>query len=102
MSLTDTAVPFVVTMAVALAISSYMLFDPADWLFELMELTWMSYSFRFFLLVLSLGGFALSYVSERILLPELARFVGIARAKLRPLHRKKRKEYKIVLEGMRI
>lgn len=94
--------PFVVTMVVALAISSYMLFDPAEWLFNLMELTWMSMGFRAFVLALAIGGFALQYASERVLLPKLAKFIGVARKKLRPQDQKKRKEYKVVLEGMRV
>lgn len=95
-------VPFVVTMVVALAISSYMLFDPADWLFDLMELTWMSFSFRGFIVALAVGGFSISYAAERILFPRLAKFIGVARTRLRPEHQKKRKEYKVVLEGMRV
>jgi len=95
-------VPFVVTMGIAIAISSYMLFDPAEWLFDLMELTWMSVSFRIFILVLAIGGFCISYTSERMLFPHMAKWIGQANARLRPGHRKKRKEYKLVLESMRI
>lgn len=94
--------PFVITMVVAVAISTYMLLDPADWVTDLMELTWMSMSFRGFIVVLALGGFALSYLAERILLPKIAKAIGVLRARLRPEHRKKRKEYKLILEGMRI
>lgn len=94
--------PFVLTMAVAFAISSYMLFDPAPWLEDVMELTYMSVSFRVFVLVLAIGGFAVSYAAERLLLPRIAKWIAQARAKLRPEHQKKRKEYKLVLEAMRI
>ena len=96
------SVPFVLTMAVAFAISSYMLFDPAPWLEDVMELTYMSVSFRVFVLVLAIGGFAVSYAAERLLLPRIAKWIAQARAKLRPEHQKKRKEYKLVLEAMRI
>ena len=96
-----TTVPFVLTMAVAIAISSYMLFDPPPWLSSMMELTWMSSSFRIFVLVLAVGGFAVSYSSERLLFPRLAKWIGKTRAKLRPEHQKKRKEYKLVMESMR-
>ena len=89
-------------MVVAIAISTYMLFDPADWLFDLMELTWMSNHFRGFIVALAAGGFAVSYASERVLLPILAKWIGLARAKLRPSHQKKRKEYKLILERMRM
>ena len=89
-------------MVVAIAISTYMLFDPAPWLFDLMELTWMSMAFRGFIIALAVGGFSISYASERVLFPKLAKYIGIARTKLTPQHQKKRKEYKLILEGMRI
>jgi cation-transporting ATPase 13A2 len=93
--------PFVVTLLVALAISSYMLFDAAPWLYELMELTWMSVGFRVFVLVLGMGSFACSYLAERQIFPRLAGLVG--RARVRWTGRaKKRKAYKVILEGMRI
>jgi len=88
-------------MALAVAISTYMLFDPAPWLSDLMELTYMSISFRGFVLVVAIGGFAISYLAERYLFPGLAKWIGRTRARLRPQHPKKRKEYKIVLESMR-
>lgn len=93
--------PFVVTMLVALGLSSYMLFDPAPWLMEWMELTWMSSKFRVFVLVLAIGSFACSYLAERQLFPRLAKWIGKARTKWRG-RQKKTKEYKIIKEGMRI
>ncbi|KAK6433634.1 hypothetical protein LTR95_010188 [Oleoguttula sp. CCFEE 5521] len=92
--------PFVATMMVALGISSYMLFDPAPWLYELMELTWMSEYFRIFILVLATGAFACSYLSEKLLFPRLAGVVGRLKLKLSG-KQKVRKEYKVILEGMR-
>lgn len=89
-------------MVVAVGISLYMLFDPAEWLYSLMELTWMSMSFRGFIVVLAVGSFSCSYLAERLLFPRLAKWIGKANAKLRPSHQKKRKEYKIVLESMRM
>ncbi|KAK4983511.1 hypothetical protein LTR50_007185 [Elasticomyces elasticus] len=93
--------PFVVTMVVALAISSYILFDPAEWLYNLMELTWMSMKFRIFILVLAVGGFVCSYVAEKLLFPHLARWIGKAKERWGG-RKKKRKQYKTVLESMRI
>ena len=93
--------PFVVTMALALGVSSYMLFDPAPWLVDFMKLTWMSPRFRVFLLVLALASFIVCYLAERQVLPRLARWLGKAIQKW-GRSKKKRKEYKIILEGMRI
>jgi len=93
--------PFVVTMFVALAISTYMLLDPADWLYKLMELTFMSTKFRVFILVLGLGYFACSFLAEGQLFPRMAKWIGRLNQRLRG-KRKKRKEYKQILENMRI
>lgn len=93
--------PFVITMAVALGISTYMLFDPAPWIEDLMELTWMSPEFRIFILVLGIGAFLVSYLAERQLFPSLARGIGKLKQRFSKTP-KKRKEYKIILEDMRI
>lgn len=89
-------------MVVVVGISSYMLFDPAPWLYDLMELTWMSMSFRVFIVALATGSFACSYLAERLLFPRLAKWIGKANAMLRPSRTKKSKEYKLILESMRI
>lgn len=90
-------VPFVITMITAIFISSYLLFDPAKWLTNLMELTYMPESFKTFLLVLGVAGFTVGYFSEKWAFPALARSVGHWKKTL--LHRvKKRKQYKVILE----
>ncbi|KAF2811181.1 P-type ATPase-like protein [Mytilinidion resinicola] len=93
--------PFVITMVVTLLVATYMLFDPAHWLYKLMDLTKMDMGFKVFILVLAAGGFAISYTAEKYLLPRLARGIGRFTVWLRPQWRKKRKEYKVVLESMR-
>ena len=99
--LTVPAVPFVVTMVVSLLLATYMLFDPAHWLYDLMQLTYLPHYFKVFLLALAIGGFAVSYVAERFMFPPLARLIGKANTKLRPSRKKRRKEYKVVAEEMR-
>ncbi|KAF2199314.1 hypothetical protein GQ43DRAFT_482568 [Delitschia confertaspora ATCC 74209] len=86
--------PFVVTMVVTLLATTYMLFDAAQWLFDLMELTPMSNSFKMFLLALGVGNFVIAYLSERFLFPALARWIGIAKVRVNPKWKKKRKTYK--------
>ena len=93
--------PFVVTLLVALAISCYMLFDPAPWLSNLMELTWMSPNFRIFILVLGAGYFACAYLAERQLFPHMARWIAQFNRSVCGKY-KKRKEYKLILEDMRM
>ncbi len=93
--------PFVITMFVTLAISSYMLFDPAPWLYELMELTFLSSMFKIFILVLGIGGFACMYLAERQIFPRLAKVIGKLKTRIRG-GGKKRKEYKVIIEGLRM
>jgi len=94
-------VPFVVTIVVALLIASYMLFDPALWLYHLMQLTRMSMGFKGWLFALAVGAFGIAYIAERQLFPELARLVGRFIRCLRPNKPKKRKQYKVLLEDLR-
>ena len=93
--------PFVITMGTTLAISSYILFDPAKWLYNLMHLTQTGHWFKIFILVLGMGGFACSYLAEKQFFPRLAKWIGKANTKWRG-KQKKRKEYKLILEDVRI
>lgn len=88
-------------MMTALFLSTYMLTDPAKWLTDLMELTYMSYDFKLFLLGLAATGFAVMYLSEIFVFPTMAKWIGILKVKIAPGTAKKRKEYKIIAEAMR-
>ena len=89
-------------MFIALGISSYMLLDPAQWVEQMLQLTFMSNGFKVFIIALAMGGFVCAYGSERFVLPTLAKFVGRTKDRLFPKRRKKRKEYKLILESMQI
>jgi cation-transporting P-type ATPase 13A2 len=93
-------VPFVVTIVVTLLMSLYMLLDPAEWLSNFMDLTEMSLEFELILLVLAAIGFAIAYVAERRIFPTVAKYIGRLKNGLRPSHQRRRKRYKIILEGM--
>ncbi|KAM5507570.1 hypothetical protein McanMca71_000837 [Microsporum canis] len=92
-------VPFVTTIITILLFSSYMLFQPADWLYKLMELTYMSPEFKIWILVLALGGFTAAWVCENHVFPKLARGIGRLSRWLRPHTKKQRRRYKVLLEG---
>ncbi|KAL1642529.1 hypothetical protein SLS61_009619 [Didymella pomorum] len=93
--------PFITTIFLALALSTYMLFDPADWVMQSMELTDMDVSFKVFLLVLGLGNFAVAYLAEGYLLPGLAKWIGVLKVKVGgEKWRKQRKQYKVIQESM--
>lgn len=79
-----------------------MLFRPSKWVVSVMQLTWMSNGFRGWLLALALGAFVLSWMAEGVVFPRLARIMGHARARLQPNYRKKRRQYKVLLEEMRL
>jgi len=93
-------VPFVVTIVVALLFSSYMLFDPSEGLSSFIQLTYLSWNFKTFILALGLGYIAVAWTSENYLLPRLAKLLGQAKTRLtrKP---KKRKEYKLIQGGMK-
>lgn len=94
--------PFITTIFLTLAITAYMLFDPAQWVMTWMELTFMDVGFRVFIMILGLGNFALAWVAERLLFPGLAKWIGVLKVKLGgEKGRKKRKEYKVIMEGMK-
>lgn len=93
--------PFVVTILVAFLFTSYMLFDPAEWLSRFIQLTKLSWKFRIFLLMLSLGGFGIAWLAEKRFFLWLAAAIAQIHLFFRPAHRKKRKAYKLLLEKMR-
>ena len=94
--------PFVVTIVVTSLFSFRMLFDPGVWLSRLMQLTDMSADFKVFVLVLALGGFACASIAERRVFMWLARLLGKVHKRVLPHRRKKRKQYKQLLEEMRM
>lgn len=95
-------VPFVVTIVVSLLFSVYMLVDPGIWLTDFMKLTEMSMNFKVFILILALGGFTCAWIAERHAFLWIAGLLGQAHDRIWPQRKKKRKEYKLLLEGMRI
>ncbi|CEJ54745.1 Putative P-type ATPase [Penicillium brasilianum] len=94
--------PYLCTIIIDLAIAGYMLFRPSEWVASVMELTFMSDGFRSWVVALALGAFALALMAETIAFPRLAHIIGHIRARLQPNYRKKRRQYKILLEQMRL
>ena len=91
-----------VTIVATTLFSAYMLFDPGDKLANLMQLTEISVDFKIFVLVLALGGLACAEIFERRVSLWLARLLEMLNDGLWPRRRKKRKEYKRLLQDMRI
>ncbi|MCJ1378786.1 hypothetical protein MMC17_001885 [Xylographa soralifera] len=94
--------PFVVTIVVALLFSAYMLLDPGAGFAEFMQLTFLSTNFKIFILILATGGFICAWIGERHIFPQLAKAAGKTHDFIWPQRRKKRKEYKLLLDKMRI
>ncbi|KAJ5953419.1 hypothetical protein N7454_000315 [Penicillium verhagenii] len=93
-------VPYLCTIIVDLLIAVYMLFRPSKWVMSVLELTMMSDNYRGWILALALGMFILAWSAEVKVFPRLARIIGHARTRLQPNYRKKRRQYKVLLEGM--
>lgn len=94
--------PFVITIVVTLLISLYMLFDPAEWLAACMQLTYVTAGFKVFLLVLAIGGFVCAWIAEGRIFLWVARVLSQIHDYFWPHRRKKRKQYKLLQNSMRI
>ena len=94
--------PYLCTIIVNVLLSGYMLFRPSNWVSEVMELTFMSDVFKCWLLALAFGMFVLSWTAEKSIFPRVAQILGHTRARLQQNYRKKRKMYKVLLEGLRL
>lgn len=92
--------PFVTTIAATLAVSLYMVLgSPEGGLQGAMQLTWVSWDFRLFLVALGLLYLALAWAGEHYLFQRVAKGVGAVRWRVSG-GRKKRKEYKVIREEM--
>jgi cation-transporting ATPase 13A3/4/5 len=76
-----------------------MLFDPSEWLAKFMQLTYMSWDFRCFILILGIGYIALAWIAENYVLPKLGKYIGVLHIWVTGTP-KQRKTYKLVLEQM--
>ena len=104
--------PFIVTVITTALFSLYLLLDPAEPLARFMQLTYLSLSFKGVIVLLAAAGFAVAYWGEKKGFVWLARGVGRASEWVRYRRRgstgegggggKRRKEYKVLLEKMRI
>lgn len=90
------------TIVVTFLFSTYLLFDPGTWPADLMEITEMALDFKIFILLLAIAGFASGWIAERYVFLWIARLLGRTQDVLWPQHRKIRKEYKTLLEDMKI
>ena len=93
--------PFVTTISIALLITIYMVLGPARWLRELMQLTKISKHFSLYVMVLGLVYLIVAWTGEHIVFQRLARWIGHAKEKV-TRGSKKRKEYKVIQERMRL
>lgn len=92
--------PFVATITIAMLFTVHMITNPMHWLKKLMELTKMSWDFKLLLLLLGAGYLAVALAAERWVLPAAARAIGRIKLAITKTP-KKRKEYKLIQEGMR-
>ena len=76
-----------------------MLFTDYKWLDDFMDITPLSFGFEVFILVAAVATFALSYSSEKVFFPRLAKGFGLLKMKLRPKSAKTKKRYKVIAEA---
>lgn len=87
------------TITITMLCTLYMVLWPAPWLERLMELTYLSWDFKIFIIVLGLVYFALAWIGEHYVFQRFARMIGQVKEKVTK-RQKTRKEYKIIQEGM--
>lgn len=92
--------PFLCTIVVDILVVGYMLFRPSKWVARVMELTFMSDYYRIGLVILAVGFFASSWMAETFVFPRVARIMGHMRVRIQTKYRKKRRQYKVLLEEM--
>lgn len=90
-----------VTVLVLLVISTYMLMLPAHWLKHLMQLSKMGTDFKILLILLGVLYLAAGWVYEKQASQALARFIGRVKERVTGTS-KRRKEYKVIAENMRM
>lgn len=91
--------PFTITVSVAMAITVYMIWSPARWLSELMELSHIEKGFQLFLLLLGVLYFFFAWAFNSYLAMPLARSIRYMHHKITG-KAKRRKQYKIMRERM--
>lgn len=79
----------------------YMVSGPAHWVTSLMQITSTTLDFKVFLVGLGLAYLAVGWTYDRYLAQHLAKSLGLLKQQLTGVH-KKRKEYKLIDEGMRV
>ncbi|EWC45057.1 hypothetical protein DRE_06196 [Drechslerella stenobrocha 248] len=95
-------IPYIVTIVISMAIVTYLLVAPAKSIMDFMQLTEMSASFKGVIVLLSAVGFTVSWFGEKKVFLELARWIEKTAIVVRPSLRKKRKEYKVLEDEMRV
>lgn len=98
--------PFVITVLTAGLVSLYLLLDPSMAVMRVMQLTYVSWFFKGVIIVLAGIGFGMAYTAERSVFVWVAKAVGmlsteLGKGKQKKMNKKKRKEYKVLIEAMR-
>ncbi|KAG7289017.1 hypothetical protein NEMBOFW57_005378 [Staphylotrichum longicolle] len=91
--------PFVATIATALAITLVMVITPPAWLSDLMQLTYLSWDFKLYIVGLGMVYLALAWSGEHWAFQPLARLIGKAKQSVLK-QPKTRKQYKVIREQM--
>lgn len=86
-------------ISIALLTTMYLVLAPAKWISHLMQLTYISWDFKFLIICLGFLYFTLAWIGENYIFQRLARFIGHA-TKAMTKQSKKRKEYKLIQERM--
>ncbi|KAK9478858.1 hypothetical protein V1514DRAFT_329959 [Lipomyces japonicus] len=90
---------FVITIAVTVCMISFVLFEPPQWLFNLLVLTRLSYGFKCVIIFNSVAYFISAWAGEKYVFVLLSEFIKSTRRTLNGGRKKQRKKFKILLEA---
>lgn len=91
-----------IAITLGIAFTCLMMFACPGWLYELMQLSPMSTSFKLILLVIAVLHLILGSIGEQQVLPIIAKAVGKARRIILARSEKMRKKYKVIDEAMKV
>ncbi|KAK9235185.1 hypothetical protein V1525DRAFT_282585 [Lipomyces kononenkoae] len=90
--------PFIITIAVTLAMVSVILLAAPKWLFDLLVLTHLSFTFKLVILGAAVANFVAAWVGEKYVFPKISAAITRTRRQIRGGRTKTRKKFKVLLE----
>ncbi|KAK9371108.1 hypothetical protein V1509DRAFT_613613 [Lipomyces kononenkoae] len=90
--------PFIIAITVTLAMVSFILMSAPKWLFDLLVLTRLSFSFKLVILSAAIANLCVAWMGEKYLFPKISAAITRTRRHIRGGRTKTRKKFKVLME----